>query len=43
VQRLLKQGVTSVLFTTYTNALVNYSEQLLTRLLAHRCTNMELR
>ncbi len=33
VQRLLKQGVTSVLFTTYTNALVNYSEQLLTRLL----------
>ncbi len=33
VQRLLDQGVTSVLFTTYTNALVAYSEQLLTRLL----------
>jgi superfamily I DNA/RNA helicase/mRNA-degrading endonuclease RelE of RelBE toxin-antitoxin system len=33
VQRLLEQGVTSVLFTTYTNALVTYSEQLLTRLL----------
>ncbi|MCS6842506.1 MAG: 3'-5' exonuclease [Roseiflexaceae bacterium] len=33
VQRLLEQGVTSVLFTTYTNALVAYSEQLLTRLL----------
>lgn len=33
VQRLLEHGVTSVLFTTYTNALVTYSEQLLTRLL----------
>ena len=33
VQRLLDQGVTSVLFTTYTNALVSYSEQLLTYLL----------
>jgi superfamily I DNA/RNA helicase len=33
VKRLLEQGVTSVLFTTYTNALVAYSEQLLTRLL----------
>ncbi|MGQ9828753.1 MAG: 3'-5' exonuclease, partial [Roseiflexus sp.] len=33
VQRLLEQGVSSVLFTTYTNALVAYSEQLLTRLL----------
>lgn len=33
VQRLLEQGVTSVLFTTYTNALVTYSEQLLARLL----------
>ncbi|MBP1468009.1 AAA family ATPase [Candidatus Chloroploca sp. M-50] len=33
VQRLLDQGVTSILFTTYTNALVGYSEQLLTHLL----------
>jgi superfamily I DNA/RNA helicase/mRNA-degrading endonuclease RelE of RelBE toxin-antitoxin system len=33
VQRLLEQGVTSILFTTYTNALVGYSEQLLTHLL----------
>ncbi len=33
VQRLLEQGLTSVLFTTYTNALVAYSEQLLTKLL----------
>lgn len=33
VQRLLDQGVTPILFTTYTNALVGYSEQLLTHLL----------
>jgi superfamily I DNA/RNA helicase/mRNA-degrading endonuclease RelE of RelBE toxin-antitoxin system len=33
VQRLLDQGVTSILFTTYTNALVGYSEQLLSHLL----------
>jgi len=33
VQRLLDQGLTAILFTTYTNALVGYSEQLLTHLL----------
>lgn len=33
VRRLLEQGVQPVLFTTYTNALVSYSEQLLTHLL----------
>ncbi|MBP1468930.1 ATP-dependent helicase [Candidatus Chloroploca sp. M-50] len=33
VQRLLDQGVSPILFTTYTNALVGYSEQLLTYLL----------
>ncbi|NNJ12762.1 AAA family ATPase [Chloroflexales bacterium ZM16-3] len=33
VQRLIDQGVTPILFTTYTNALVGYSEQLLTHLL----------
>jgi superfamily I DNA/RNA helicase/mRNA-degrading endonuclease RelE of RelBE toxin-antitoxin system len=33
VQRLLDQGIKPILFTTYTNALVAYSEQLLTRLL----------
>jgi superfamily I DNA/RNA helicase/mRNA-degrading endonuclease RelE of RelBE toxin-antitoxin system len=33
VQRLIDQGVTAILFTTYTNALVGYSEQLLTHLL----------
>ena len=33
VQRLLDQGVSPILFTTYTNALVGYSEQLLTHLL----------
>ena len=33
VQRLLEQGFTSILFTTYTNALANYSEQLLAQLL----------
>lgn len=29
VQRLLQEGLTPILFTTYTKALVNYSEQLL--------------
>ena len=33
VQRLLEQGAGAILFTTYTNALVVYSEQLLHRLL----------
>ncbi|RRR65703.1 MAG: DNA helicase UvrD [Candidatus Viridilinea halotolerans] len=33
VQRLLERGVGSILFTTYTNALVGYSEQLLSYLL----------
>lgn len=33
VQSLLKQGLQPVLFTTYTKALVTYSEQLLTQLL----------
>jgi superfamily I DNA/RNA helicase/mRNA-degrading endonuclease RelE of RelBE toxin-antitoxin system len=39
VQRLLDQGVTSILFTTYTNALVSYSEQLLTYLLSRTPAN----
>lgn len=34
VQRLIDKGVGPILFTTYTNALVGYSEQLLTHLLA---------
>ncbi len=33
VKKLLELGYTSILFTTYTNALVNYSEQLLEQLL----------
>lgn len=33
VQKLYNLGCKSILFTTYTNALVNYSEQLLTQLL----------
>ena len=33
VQSLLKQGLQPILFTTYTKALVTYSEQLLTQLL----------
>ncbi len=33
VQRLIEEGYKSILFTTYTNALINYSEQLLTQLL----------
>lgn len=33
VQRLLAQGVSPILFTTYTNPLVNYSRQLLSYLL----------
>ena len=33
VQKLLDQGYSSILFTTYTNALVTYSEQLLRQLL----------
>lgn len=33
VQRLLDKGIKRILFTTYTNALVGYSEQLLTYLL----------
>jgi mRNA-degrading endonuclease RelE of RelBE toxin-antitoxin system len=33
VQRLVKEGRTPILFTTYTNALIGYSEQLLERLL----------
>lgn len=35
VQKLLAQGIKPVLFTTYTNALVTYSEQLLEQLLSH--------
>jgi superfamily I DNA/RNA helicase len=33
VQTLLQQGCSPILFTTYTNALVSYSQQLLTQLL----------
>lgn len=33
VKKLLEMGYASILFTTYTNALVNYSNQLLTQLL----------
>lgn len=33
VQSLLEQGFKTVLFTTYTKALVTYSEQLLTQLI----------
>ena len=33
VQKLLETGCKSILFTTYTNALVNYSEQLIEQLL----------
>jgi superfamily I DNA/RNA helicase/mRNA-degrading endonuclease RelE of RelBE toxin-antitoxin system len=33
VKKLVEQGCTSILFTTYTNALVSYSEQLLEQLL----------
>jgi superfamily I DNA/RNA helicase/mRNA-degrading endonuclease RelE of RelBE toxin-antitoxin system len=33
VQKLLNQGIQPILFTTYTNALVTYSEQLLEQLL----------
>ncbi|MBD2130450.1 UvrD-helicase domain-containing protein [Microcoleus sp. ZQ-A2] len=33
VQKLLEEGNTSILFTTYTNTLVNYSRQLLKQLL----------
>jgi superfamily I DNA/RNA helicase/Txe/YoeB family toxin of Txe-Axe toxin-antitoxin module len=35
VQSLLEKGCKTILFTTYTKALVNYSEQLLSQLLAH--------
>ncbi|MBE9242243.1 3'-5' exonuclease [Synechocystis salina] len=34
VEKLIQDGYQSILFTTYTNALVNYSQQLLTQLLA---------
>ena len=33
IKKLVEQGCTSILFTTYTNALVSYSEQLLEQLL----------
>ncbi len=33
IKKLVEQGYTSILFTTYTNALVSYSEQLLEQLL----------
>ena len=36
VEKLIIQGYTSILFTTYTNALVNYSQQLLTQLLGNQ-------
>ncbi|MBD2471549.1 3'-5' exonuclease [Nostoc sp. FACHB-145] len=42
VQKLLQQGYRSILFTTYTNALVTYSQQLLEQLLGERLQNLDV-